>query len=170
MSGLAISGGIRFSFPDIELAAGDRVVVASNPTAFQLRYGDVQPVLGPFRGSLSNAGERIVLENVFGAELVVVDYADAGLWPRRADGVGASLVARNPNVPAGAYEEGDKWRASIQFGGSPGKGESPYLGVLITEVLTRPAVDGRVELDALRLPLGRHLGEGLPGRQVLAGA
>ena len=147
LNGLAITGGISFSFPDIELAAGERVVVASNPTAFQLRYGNVQPVLGPFRGSLSNAGERVVLENVFGAELVVVDYADAGLWPRRADGVGASLVARNLNSPAGTYEQDDQWRASTQFGGSPGNGESPHLGVLINEVLTRPDVDGRDSIE-----------------------
>ena len=62
LSGFTISGGVDFSFPTMTLAAGDRVLVVANQTAFTARYGGGLNIAGQFTGNLENAGERLVLD------------------------------------------------------------------------------------------------------------
>jgi len=58
-----------------------------------------------------------------------------------ADGAGFSLV---PLGSAPASDQGARWRASAQPGGSPGTDDPPFRvpGVVINEVLTAPQTTG----------------------------
>ena len=105
-----------FTFPDVPnaatIAAGDYLVIARKPEAFLWRYPSVpaSKVLGPYDGSLDNAGERIELSSPgdvdkWGVQQYIredlVFYSDGShpgnqpgdvdLWPTEADGQGYSL-------------------------------------------------------------------------------
>ena len=63
LSGWRIDGGIEYDFAEgTILHGGEYVVVAKNPGALALTTGFAD-ALGPFTGSLSNAGEELVLYN-----------------------------------------------------------------------------------------------------------
>ena len=119
---------------------------AANSAALQTRYGDVGQVVGPFDGSLSNAGELLELWDADGQSIVRLEYADSGLWPVRADGIGASLVARDPITSDGKHY---RWRGSTEFGGSPGTPEQPELGVVINEVIGRTSAPTGDQIEIL---------------------
>lgn len=109
----------------LTLNAGQRIVVAKNPTAFQRAYGmaiNLAPG-GYGTSNLSNSGEAVVLLGPVGETLQTINYSDEPPWPKSADGGGRSLEIINPlgdaNSPA-------NWRASLMTGGSPGTdGQSP---------------------------------------------
>jgi hypothetical protein len=128
-----ISGGVDFEFPNglrLNPGAGLLVVgfdVSARPDrleAFRQYYSvpsDVA-VLGPFKGRLDNAGERLALsaqgnmmETLAGSmarPFVVeewVEYDDSGYWPIGADGLGASLQRVSLAAAAAAPES---WMAS----------------------------------------------------------
>jgi len=152
---LRFTAGIDFEFSQggIEtLAAGERVVVARNPVAFQGRYGTSANVVGGYDTKLDNSGERIALSDRFGEPIFDFAYATGGPWPGRANGNGSSLELIDPAaVPQDAVgrtlflETGTNWRSSSEYGGSPGvEGQGPRGDVLINEVLTHtdpPDVD-----------------------------
>jgi hypothetical protein len=118
--------GIRFSFPDIELAAGARVVLAKNPAAFELRYGTLPvPVLGPYDGELDGSGEKIELTDPFGEIVLVFRFKDG--WYPATDGQGRSLVLRDPaNTPPEAYGDPKSWAISLEKDGTPGHPDSEF--------------------------------------------
>ena len=118
-----LGGGIEYTFPAGMRLTGDGVVlvVGFDPTArpdlasaFREKYEvpNGVPVLGPYGGALSNAGERIELlrpDRPQGAQqpdagyvpYLVVDavaYADDWPWPPAADGAGASLQRQSPHL------------------------------------------------------------------------
>jgi hypothetical protein len=137
--------GIQFAFDATHphtLAAGDRMLLVANPTAFAARYGSLPNVLGPFdTGSLSNSGETIQWLDINGRDISAFTYGDSGGWPGRADGKGATLEVIDV---AGDYNDPDNFNGSIDYGGSPGAAGSEPLGIVINEVLTHtdlPAVD-----------------------------
>jgi len=142
--GFALTDGVEFEFTydaSPTLAPGERAVLVRDPAAFALRYGDEVSIAGVYRGGLTNGGEDITLLDPFGRAVHEFTYDDGGGWSGRADGKGASLVAIDP---AGDLGDPDNWRASVQFGGTPGADPAPDPGVVISEVLTRtdpPAVD-----------------------------
>jgi len=111
-----ITDGVDFTFPDtpneVVIDANDYLVIARKPQAFMWRYPLVpaEKVLGPYEGSLNNAGERVQLSspgdlNKFGERQYIredrVVYSDGShpqnqpggidLWPIGADGNGDSL-------------------------------------------------------------------------------
>ncbi|MBN1806594.1 MAG: lamin tail domain-containing protein, partial [Sedimentisphaerales bacterium] len=57
------TNGIDFTFPSIELAFGDYVVVVQDLQAFEARYGGTLNVAGQYSGRLNDAGERIELQD-----------------------------------------------------------------------------------------------------------
>jgi len=143
LTGFEFSDGVEFDFAanSPPLAPGQYAVLARDLTAFAARYGDAIQPLGVFAGGLNNGGEGITLAGPHGNAVVEFTYNDAGGWSGRADGKGASLVAIDP---AGELADPDNWRASAQFGGTPGADPAPDPGVVISEVLTRtdsPLVD-----------------------------
>jgi hypothetical protein len=101
--------GINYTFPQGTVVdPGGYIVVAKNPGAGQL---------GPFTGSLDNAGERLELINQGDRLMDELDYNDSGRWPVEADGAGATLAKRNPYF---ANKPNENWSYSEQVGGTPG--------------------------------------------------
>lgn len=145
LSGIRFTNGISYAFPlGKKLSPGRFIVLARNPAAFAIRYPGVA-IDGSYTNKLDDGGETISLVHASGAPIFSVGYSDLAPWPISADGAGNSLVPRDananpdPNNPA-------NWRASAQFGGSPGANDPPInvLPIHVNEVLTHtdlPAVD-----------------------------
>ncbi len=96
LSGWKLSGGVDHDFPDGTSLA---------PNAYL--------VVDAFRGTLSNGGERLVLENGEGRVVDAVYYRDNGRWPRETDGDGSSLELRHPDTDNAV---GESWAASDERG------------------------------------------------------
>ncbi len=134
--------GIDFVFPDFELAPHGRCLVVRDRAAFVARYGPDLPVCGQYQGSLSNAGERLVLCDAAG--MVIQDFTYRDDWFAITDGGGFSLTARDVNAAdPSAWSRKDAWRPSAVAGGSPGTDDTglvPTLGaVVISEIMADPA-------------------------------
>lgn len=144
LGGLAFTEGIAFAFGDRTLAPGARIVVAASENAFRMRYGPGANVAGSYAsGRLSNGGEALTLGNADGERLIHIEYNDGDAWPARADGGGSSLTLD----PAAAdnIDRAGAWRASIEYGGSPGApGRASFRDAIVNEVLAHsdpPQVD-----------------------------
>lgn len=130
--------GINFTFPAIELAPDEHVVVVRNRSAFEARYGADVKIAGQYGGSLANGGERIRLEDAAGQTILDFSYKDG--WYSLTDGEGFSLTMIDPANP-GPYHWDQKgsWRASAYAGGSPGYDDSRIIpnpgAVVISELL-----------------------------------
>jgi hypothetical protein len=116
-----------YQFGDIDLAAGERIVVARSPSVFQSVYGNsinLAPA-GYADANLSNGGERVVLIGPHGETLQDFTYDDSAPWPTSPDGDGPSLEIIDP---PGDATNAVNWRASTSNGGSPGAdGLHPYI-------------------------------------------
>lgn len=111
--------GITFVFPPMTiLAPGARLILASNQTAFEFRYG-AGGVSGQYSGNLRNNGEHIRLEAADTSAIADFTYGDALPWPPGADGGGYSLVfvGGDPTRPL-------DWRQSVSLHGNPGTSDS----------------------------------------------
>ncbi|HTI70446.1 MAG TPA: lamin tail domain-containing protein [Candidatus Limnocylindria bacterium] len=145
LGGWRLSGGIQFTFPDgFRLPVGNYVVVAADPAAIQRVYG-ITNVVGPFVGSLNNAGDTVTVVDNHEAVRLEVQYSSEPPWPAAADGAGHSLSLVRPS-----YGEADPraWAISELIGGSPGRMDgatpNPQLGVVINEFLAHtdlPEID-----------------------------
>jgi len=134
--------GVDLTLPEIELAPQTYVLVVRDLTAFEAKYGPGLPVAGVYRGSLSNAGERLELQDAAGA--VIQDFRYRDDWYDITDGAGFSLTVRNPVGGATtAWNQKSAWRPSAAAGGSPGFDDTdqvPALGaVVINELLANSA-------------------------------
>ena len=113
------TNGIDFTFPDIDLAPGQFVVIVKNSQVFKTRYGAGINVAGQYSGSLANSGERIRLEDAVGQTILDFEYSDE--WYNMTDGRGYSLIVPNPklNVP-NRLSQHSAWQPSPIPGGTPG--------------------------------------------------
>jgi len=85
------TNGIDFTFGDIELAPDDHVVVVKEREAFEAAQPDFSGLLaGEYSGSLSNAGEKIELQDAAGQTILEFQYDDD--WREVTDGQGHSLT------------------------------------------------------------------------------
>ncbi len=133
------------------LLPGQYGVIVRDAVAFLAAYPAFDPslILGHYAGALDNGGERIRLVDANGNELFDFDYDDSDPWPTWADGIGGSLVLRDPAAtPADQLDKHYHWRGSTQPGGSPGAADPAPLGVVINEVL---AHTDEPELDTIEL-------------------
>lgn len=135
---VSFTNGIDFTFPNLELAAGQYVILAQDENAFKARYGTEINVAGQYSGRLDNAGERIGLVDAIGRTILDFNYKDG--WYSITDDEDFSLTiidAENPNPDS--WDEKDSWRPSVYAGGSPGQDDSGILPdpgeVVINEVL-----------------------------------
>ena len=104
--------GIDFTFPDIDLAAGQYVVIVKDQQAFAARYGTDINIAGQYSGRLANNGERIRLEDAVGQTILDFEYSDD--WYRATDGRGYSLTiidAANPDPHSWSQEQ--SWWATV---------------------------------------------------------
>jgi hypothetical protein len=132
------TNGIDFTFPGIELVAGEYVLVVKDINAFEAQYGSGFNIAGQYSGVLANGGERIELKDAVGQTILNFRYRDG--WYDITDGIGFSLTVKNPvNTEPNAWGDKSSWRPSANTGGSPGwddTDEVPALGsVKINELL-----------------------------------
>ena len=113
------TNGVDFTFPSVELAPGEYVVVVQDIEAFEDRYGTQINIAGQYTGRLANGGERIRLEDAIGQTILDFSYKDG--WYDGTDGQGFSLVIIDPfNPDPTSWDDKDSWRAGTNIGGSPG--------------------------------------------------
>ena len=132
------TNGVDFTFPSVELAPGQYVLVVKDASIFEARYGTGLPVAGQYTGSLANNGERIELQDAVDKTIHYFRYRDG--WYNITDGDGFSLTIKDPAVTdPNMWGDKSTWRPSANVDGSPGtddKGQIPELGdVVINELL-----------------------------------
>jgi hypothetical protein len=130
LSGWRLTGGANFDFPSgTVIPAGGYLIVSGDPAA--VGFGS----LGPWVGSLSNAGERLRLRNNSGRLMDEVDYGDRGVWPIGPDGSGATLAKADEDTASGVPAS---WRASVEVGGTPAATNFPDGSGLGPEIVILP--------------------------------
>jgi hypothetical protein len=109
----------EFVFPNVALNPGGYVVLTNNINAFTERYGASAALVGQWAAGdgLSNSGENIRLLDPHSNEVHNFSYATIAPWPTTPNGQGPSLEVIDTE---GNYALGTNWRASSEFGGSPG--------------------------------------------------
>ncbi|MHC4432302.1 MAG: lamin tail domain-containing protein, partial [Planctomycetota bacterium] len=135
---VSFTDGIHSTFSNLELAAGERIVVVRDRRTFEARYGTNVNVAGQYSGRLNDAGERIRLEDAVGQTILDFAYKDG--WRSVTDGAGFSLTVIDPTNPdLDSWDDKDAWRASAFVGGSPGQDDSGIIpdpgAVVINELL-----------------------------------
>ncbi|MBW7992486.1 MAG: hypothetical protein FVQ84_21065 [Planctomycetes bacterium] len=138
------TNGIDFTFPNMELAGNEYVVVVQDRQAFERRYGTALNIAGEYSGRLNDGGERIRLEDAVGQVILDFDYKDG--WRSITDGDGFSLTVIDPaNTDPYGWNEKDSWRGSAYLGGSPGEDDGGIIpepgAVVINEVLAHSHAD-----------------------------
>jgi hypothetical protein len=123
LSGVQFIDGIQFTFGDLDLGPGERLVVARNQAALEARYGAGIPIAGQYGGTpddvrLSNNGETITLVDAAGGMIQSFRYDDG--WHAATDGEGPSLVVVDETADRSNWEIAAGWRASFNDRGSPG--------------------------------------------------
>lgn len=157
LAGVQFTDGIYFSFTGSSvqtLAPGGFALVVGNISAFQSRYGHAfdSIIAGVFAAppgatapsNLDNGGEHIRLADAQGETILAFDYKDS--WYTQTDGLGNSLVIRDPAAPVSTWDHSSAWAASSSSTGSPGAddaGQTAAAGVVINEILSNTAVDPR---------------------------
>jgi Lamin Tail Domain len=119
IGGVRFVQGISFTFPQLTLAPGQRVVVVANPAAFQSRYGTGVNVAGAYSGVLDNGGETLALQlpAPFDANILCFTYSDE--WFPTTDGNGPSLEITDALGQANHWNDRSAWHPSPAAGGSP---------------------------------------------------
>lgn len=130
VDGISSAGGAgEYEFPPgTEIAAGGYVlVVPVDPLSFRSQHSipGTVPIVGPFGGSIDNAGERIelfqpTLADGINVSFILVDevrFNDVNPWPSAPDGGGPSLE----RVLSSDYgNEPLNWGPSVFVSGTPG--------------------------------------------------
>jgi len=123
LSGVQISGGIAFTFPNSTLLdPGHRALLVRNPAAFQARYGSQLPVVGAFEGRLANEGETLVLRATNGSILFTLTYGTQLPWSPLQE-LGYPLVLLHPGVAPNPSDPLN-WRPASLPGGTPGRSDA----------------------------------------------
>jgi len=183
LSGWQFTDGIAYTFPPgASITPGGYAVVGNDPATVETVYG-ISGVFGPFTsGRLSNAGERLALENGLGGLVDEVNYDDHSPWPESPDGRGPSLELINPTFD---NDSPCSWAASQPIetsSGTPSAQNSVYssdnIPPCITDVAHAPIfptasqpvtvtalVDDNSEVVTVTL---HYHPEGIPGYVTLA--
>jgi hypothetical protein len=101
----------------MELVPGEHALVVKDILAFEAHYGVGHRIAGQYQGSLSNGGERLVLQDAIGQ--VIADFTYQDSWYDSTDGEGFSLTVVEP-LHADGLSQQEAWRPSNAVGGSPG--------------------------------------------------
>jgi hypothetical protein len=116
---VGFTDGVSFTFPSMELAPDDYILVVKSLEAFIDRYGADATIAGEYSGSLNNGGERLVLRDAAG--IVIHDFSYKDDWYDTTDGEGFSLTITDPgSFDPDQWDRKSGWRASVNPGGSPG--------------------------------------------------
>jgi hypothetical protein len=137
LQGYQLSGGVDYTFGSYSLGAGQTVLLVHNLAAFQSRYPGVNNIAGTYTNNLNNQGDHLVLQGPLQEPILDFSYNDT--WYPATDGLGFSLVIRDPNGPTIAWDSKEGWRPSGTLNGTPGLVDPADPGippVLVNEALT----------------------------------
>ncbi len=144
LTDVQFAAGLSFAFPvNTTLAAGERLLIVRDESAFEAVHGAGLPVVGTFVGSsaLSDGGETITLLDYNGLPIIDFTYNDTGAWPRGADGQGYSLVLIDPDSNP-AHHNPANWRSSALAGGNPDSTDTvAYATWATTNAINDPLSD-----------------------------
>ncbi len=131
LAGASFTGAMIYTFENLTLEPGARILVVEDSAAFLAAYGAMPVVAGQWTGALDNSTDTIILRANGGAEIDRVTYTDAAPWPAPADGDGYTLVRINPLASSAA----NNWRASSATGGNPGAADTaaPFTGTALAD-------------------------------------
>ena len=125
LSNISIANEVNYSFAELGnlndriIPAGGRIVIPRKPNAFAERYPGISTI-GNYAGQLSNNTGTIEIRENGDTILFSVTYQDEAGWPTDADGIGNTLILRNPSFP----NDPTSWRTSTATGGNPGTTDS----------------------------------------------
>ncbi|WP_458626337.1 choice-of-anchor I family protein [Winogradskyella sp. PC D3.3] len=106
-------GNFTFTFPEMTLASGEIVLLATDKASADAFYGvsflDMPQAIS---NALGNGGELLQIKNSNGNIISQVEYSDDAPWPTSVDGNGPSLELLTPN---GDYNEGTNWASATNF-------------------------------------------------------
>lgn len=111
------------------LAAGQRLVLASNLSAFQQVYPEITNAMGSTGIAFSNNGDGVKLYNANNTLVYAIQYSDEAPWPYEADGLGKTLefTGIGPNDCSAM-----SWIAGCPLG-SPGMEYDPTCGIIAVQ-------------------------------------
>ena len=134
MTGVKFTAGITFDFAaNTIIPPGGRVVIVRNRAAFEQRYAaqlaGVTFALNTggtaeYTGRLSNDGELLTLTSSTGTPIHSFLYDENLPWPPVADGLGYSLVLKNPTTPVPDHALPENWVAGRTVNGGPGAADT----------------------------------------------
>ncbi len=130
----SISEAVNFTFGNVVLNAGQRLIVAKDPEAIQNTFGIPSY---DWNGSLNNTAATILLKDNYGIVRDSVRYSDAAPWPARCDGDGPSLTLCNPSLDNALASS---WSASTEVRAFLNNGDTVYATPL-TGCLYPPDAD-----------------------------
>ncbi len=119
IAGVRFTKGIEFTFPQMQLAPGEYVVVVGDLASFRSEYGQSIRVGGQYSGNLSNNGEDIVLELPVPLEAAIMRFGYSDKWYPTTDGGGKSLVIIDPMAHPAAWSLADSWQPADPTPGRP---------------------------------------------------
>jgi len=108
-------GNFIFTFPEMSLAEGEMVLLATDKATADAFYGvtflDMPQAIS---NALGNGGELLEIKNSNGDVISQVEYSDDAPWPTSVDGDGPSLELLNPNAD---FNEGTNWTPATNLVG-----------------------------------------------------
>jgi hypothetical protein len=119
LDGVQFLEGVEFVFPNIELDAGQYVVVVSNLAAFRAMYGMGPRVAGEYSGGLSGGGEKIVLTLAWPLDAAIMRFGYSDRWYPLTDGGGQSLHIIDATAHPATWDEAASWRGAAPSPGAP---------------------------------------------------
>ena len=116
ISAYRLSKGLSYEFsPGTIVKPGEYIVIARNEAIYS---GNDYKVFQSLSGELSNDGGTIELTNSLGEIINIVNYSNGSGWPTSPDGGGSSIELTYPSLN---NKNPENWRASFDYGGTPGK-------------------------------------------------
>ncbi len=108
-----------FTIPsNTKISANGFIVLCSDTSVFKNIHPDIKKIAGNFSFGFGDSDQvRIYTSNNILVDSV--NYSNKSPWPAEADGNGYSLVLLNPEAD---HTSPSNWERSIQYGGSPGRG------------------------------------------------
>ncbi len=109
----SLRGGVDFEFEEGTIVPGrGYVVIAAQPDELESATG-YSTAIGPWTGTLSDAGEELRLLDNDGRRMSTVDYNDKTPWPVGPDGAGVTLAKHNQKTRS---DNVDNWTMSALSG------------------------------------------------------
>lgn len=163
LEGMTFDDGIGYTFEAFNLAPGEFVLLVSNLSAFEERYGPSAQVLGAYTGNLRNSGESLRLVTSLGQTIHEFRYEDS--WYGETDGGGFSLNIADQNSSLPSWSDPDGWFGGHTINGTPGIGE------IVSRDLDDLDGDGVVNLLELALGMDRKTKDAhlLPTSEIVGG-